>query len=423
LIAVTIAQPAATVPDAPFPVHVDASEDTGVGLHHCVVEVDGTKYGLTLTGPGPYETTVDATSWADGSVHKLAATAFDNSVPRLSQRAVEYVTVSAAPKAAFTATQDKATRVLLDGGGSIGHGLTYSWTLDGTQVATGLQASIVPRIGEHTVTLTVTDDQGRSDPATQTVNVIWRGWPYTAQVDKYGPNPGSVDTIGPWRVLDAIVAPDHAEYHPNPDGSLRFEVHQGDHPSTSGGDRAGIGLNEAYDWQAAGAAGPLDLQGNTDHRPRFYRVEFSLPSLNVFPLVGYNNFVEWRGGEWTSVKIANIRVVFTPKALGVAAPPVVIDDHAMTPDRWENYVLEILLSPDPAVGYVRVWRDGICRSCGMAQADAEGRIFGATQKTAADGVPTVTTLEQQLYRHPDVVPVGYMDVRNTEIGASYDAVT
>ena len=58
---------------------------------------------------------------------------------------------------------DGAEAVAFDGTGSAdpeGSALAYAWSVDGVVVATGAAATVVLPVGVHTVTLTVTDDQG-----------------------------------------------------------------------------------------------------------------------------------------------------------------------------------------------------------------------------------------------------------------------
>ncbi len=63
-------------------------------------------------------------------------------------------------------TASHVQSVLLDGSGSFdpeGGALTYVWTLDGVEIATGSVRSVGPfAVGVHTVTLTVTDDLGKT---------------------------------------------------------------------------------------------------------------------------------------------------------------------------------------------------------------------------------------------------------------------
>jgi hypothetical protein len=81
------------------------------------------------------------------------------------------------------------------------------------------------------------------------------------------------------------------------------------------------------------------------------------------------------------------------------------------------------MSANPAKGYIRIWRDGVCKTCGMAQADAEGRIFGATKKSDTNGLVADTGFGLQMYRHPTLTATTWMQIRNTMIGLSYDSVT
>ena len=56
--------------------------------------------------------------------------------------------------------------VSLDGSGSSdsdGTIVSYVWTKNGSQLATGAKATVSLAVGSHTITLTVTDDKGKSD--------------------------------------------------------------------------------------------------------------------------------------------------------------------------------------------------------------------------------------------------------------------
>lgn len=104
--------------------------------------------------------------------------------------------------------------VTLDGTGSSdpdGSVLTYVWSVDGTQIATGANATIGPfAIGTYTITLTVTDDKGASGSDTMILTVkndppIARAWVPgailsldTAQLDGRGssdPEGGPLDYV------------------------------------------------------------------------------------------------------------------------------------------------------------------------------------------------------------------------------------
>ncbi|MFW6153832.1 MAG: PKD domain-containing protein [Planctomycetota bacterium] len=81
-----------------------------------------------------------------------------------------------------------AETLTLDGSGSSDLGGTivgYTWSEDGTTIATGETASAAFAVGVHTVTLEVLDDEGLTD--TDTVEITVRGvGPTTEQLSQYG---------------------------------------------------------------------------------------------------------------------------------------------------------------------------------------------------------------------------------------------
>ena len=89
------------------------------------------------------------------------------------------VTVTNAPPLANAGpdqTVNHAQTVTLDGSGSSdpeGGALTYTWSVDGVQAATGASPVIGPfAVGIHTVTLTVTDDHGATATDNMVVTVV-----------------------------------------------------------------------------------------------------------------------------------------------------------------------------------------------------------------------------------------------------------
>ena len=91
-------------------------------------------------------------------------------------------------------------------------------------------------------------------------------------------------------------------------------------------------------------------------------------------------------------------VSFASLVNGEWAPQKKIDEHPLRLGEWQDYIVEARWSSDPTVGYVRVYRSGVCVSCGHPSADSEGRLFGATYKTFADGSTENMTFGLQNYR-------------------------
>jgi hypothetical protein len=78
-----------------------------------------------------------------------------------------------------------AEEVVLDGSGSSdsdGSIVSYVWSEDGTQVATGETATVSLDVGEHALTLTVTDDAGATAADTTTITVVPYGQQLTVSV-------------------------------------------------------------------------------------------------------------------------------------------------------------------------------------------------------------------------------------------------
>ena len=92
------------------------------------------------------------------------------------------------------ADDNGSEQVTLDGSGSAdsdGTIQSYVWSKGGTQIATGLNPNITLSIGQHTIALTVTDDDGATDTDTVTITiepypnqppVAYAGGPYTIHI-------------------------------------------------------------------------------------------------------------------------------------------------------------------------------------------------------------------------------------------------
>ena len=84
-------------------------------------------------------------------------------------------TANAGPDQAITdADENGSEQVTLDGSGSRdpdGTIQSYSWTEGGTQIAAGVSPTVTLNVGQHTVTLTVTDNGGLTHTDTVTITV------------------------------------------------------------------------------------------------------------------------------------------------------------------------------------------------------------------------------------------------------------
>ena len=85
--------------------------------------------------------------------------------------------------------------VMLDGSGSTdsdGTIVSWVWTENAVEIATGATPTLVFAVGAHTVTLTVTDDEG----ATSTDDVVITVGPNQAPISNAGPDQGVTDNDG-----------------------------------------------------------------------------------------------------------------------------------------------------------------------------------------------------------------------------------
>jgi hypothetical protein len=331
-----------------------------------------------------------------------------------------------APVARFTATPGPASTVRLTSLSSAftRGGVTCTWVIDGRDRASGCRAAPAFEIGYHEVELTVRDRGGRTATSRRSVGpVVWRGTPYRAQRDSANPgNPLPTSPVGPWRV---VACENNGYSLVNRRGGVgAFTVRQGDHPGTTGGDRCAITLNEAYKPY-------INPNGLHPREPRFYRIDVGVP--RNWPrgrLAGYETFAEWHGVSsgpsmltiGTTPDNRGIQFSYAPSVNGVILRPQHFDVHPLAPGRFHSYVVELFQSTDPRRGYFRLWRDGLCRTCGDPRADARGRVFGTTQKIVG-GVGEPQAFGVENYRSKEIEVRTTVLHRDTMIGPTYASVT
>jgi hypothetical protein len=80
-------------------------------------------------------------------------------------------TANAGPDQTVTAADGISAQVTLDGSGSTGDIVSYVWTIDDVEIATGVNPSVALEVGVHVITLTVTDDGGATDSDQVTITV------------------------------------------------------------------------------------------------------------------------------------------------------------------------------------------------------------------------------------------------------------
>lgn len=82
--------------------------------------------------------------------------------------------LSPIPQAEVSRVENGSKRVMLDASGSAdsdGTIVNYSWQENGFEIATGVNPTVSLPIGEHTITLVVTDDDGATSTATVVITV------------------------------------------------------------------------------------------------------------------------------------------------------------------------------------------------------------------------------------------------------------
>lgn len=344
----------------------------------------------------------------------------------------------------FTMTQSQSSLITLDASTSTGDG--YTWEIDHV-ARPEITASVTYgplAVGVHHVKLTVTDSSdGSFDISQRDVNVAWIAEPVDqAQRDPINSVPGfggenlspwteHIAPIGPWRRI-VVLNEEDPDGDGDPriivpgDGTVTLMARAGDRPGSSGGYRAALEWNTAYDGISPGyPLGIVDNRvtgniepGDTTGELRFYRFEYKIHSTNAdgsnppgYPssLLYMNNFGELHGNfggdaTWcpcTSTNGAQIGVNFESLPGGIATNTRnEFDMHNISTnwDVWQNYVVECLLSLDGSQGYIRVYRDGSIVTSVPSGTDGQGRFFAVTQQTDSGGANILMAFSAEVYR-------------------------
>jgi hypothetical protein len=239
---------------------------------------------------------------------------------------------------------------------------------------------------------------------------LWTGVPFRAK------NPGPVtDPAGaPWTASGC--ANNGYSLVDRPDGTGVFELHQGDRPPNSvGGDRCQLSILDPY---------VIGMPATPNPEARWYRFDVAVPAEHPYiKPVYYQTLVEWHGAVAgpAALKIAitggnQLELTTLEKVLGVDGQPEHWDVHALAPGSWHSYAVELLTSPNPAVGYFRLYRDGVCRTCGDPRADAQGRVWRRTARTSATGEIDKNSFSIGYYRDKAITVATKSLYRNVRIG-------
>ncbi|WP_218127111.1 malectin domain-containing carbohydrate-binding protein [Catalinimonas alkaloidigena] len=116
-----------------------------------------------LTKHATYAVTVTVTS----SANETASATFQWVVTD-----VAVVANAGDDRTVLDADHSGAEAVTLQGEGSYGDSLTYSWSENGTEIATGVNPTVTLTLGEHLITLTATNAEGISDTDEVKITVV-----------------------------------------------------------------------------------------------------------------------------------------------------------------------------------------------------------------------------------------------------------
>ncbi len=405
-----------------------------------------------------------------------------NSVESVSSNSVTIPSGAGSPVATFTYTQPSSSTILLDGTGSSGGTATWIVN-GGTASGTALTLTIGPLVvGQNTVRLSMAGTAGVA-ATTRVIDTAWVGRPLgDAQHDAVNgpgvtlgtwinlsggtvstsllPQWSSLPNIGPWRNKNTLNT---VEGYPGAGDNIpRITVvdsnhislltRYGDWPQSSGGYRSAMEMTTSYSGTLAGnqfgTSKDINVAGNvgtanggttTTGTVRFHRMDMMFPSTN--PGGAACPDATKRSGIWlyqnnawelhaASSGLTPIRFsmngpgtqwqwVFNAITLGVSGGDKVFDARDTLYDTWYKYIVEMLLSTNSAVGYVRLWRDvgsgyapivtGVPSGTILTGADA-GKYFAHTAQESTTGAVLTLINEVQNYRTKAGMPSTYPDV-------------
>lgn len=171
---------------------------------------------------------------------------------------------------------------------------------------------------------------------------------------------------------------------------------------------------------------------------RFYRFSFKLPTGTPNPLLYMNNMFELFGVSdgavaWmTNGTGTQVGWNARSKINGNPGPPTYFDLANIQINVWYDYVVEICWNTNPAIGYIRVYRDygggagmvvlplALCPIGTVTTPGANyGKFFYATQQTDGTGKATPVAVELENYRDR----TGMGDYYTSHGNTSYPDVT
>jgi hypothetical protein len=254
-------------------------------------------------------------------------------------------------------------------------------------------------------------------PAASEASPLWSGVPFRAK----NPGPVSDPASAPWTASGC--ADNGYALVDRPDGTGVFELHQGDRPPNSaGGDRCQLSILDPY---------VIGQPATPNPEARWYRFDVAVPAdhPSIKP-VYYQTLVEWHGSVpgQAALKIAitggnQLELTTIEKVLGVDGQQEHWDIHPLAPGRWHSYAVELLTSPDPTVGYFRLYRDGVCRTCNDPRADAHGRVWRRTARTSTSGEIDKNSFSIGYYRDKAITAATTSLYRNVRIGPTLSDVS